>query len=182
MNSERHYPIVYKFVAVTLMAFAVYIFYNTASVFIRLYSIIEFLAALNGWAASEDDNMEYGDLYLLVDGLCAASYFLTMLELNDGKYETFFLYSMVIFILYILWNKLLIIQTPNLKLTLRKYQLCNSIAGGYSLFAYLMVKHVTNKSITDIVQYVGMILWVTVLLVWYYDFYFKTYKGKNVKK
>ena len=47
MNSERHYPTVYKFVAVTLMAFAVFIFYNTSSVFVRLYSVIEFLATLN---------------------------------------------------------------------------------------------------------------------------------------
>lgn len=180
MNSERHYPTVYKFVAVTLMAFAVFIFYNTSSVFVRFYSIIEFLATLNGWAASEDDDMEYGDLYLLIDALCAACYFLTMLELNDGKYINFFLYSAVTFLLYFLWNVLLIIKTSSLKYTLRKYQVCNATAGIYSLFAYLIIKHVKNKGVTDIVQYVGMILWIAVLLVWYYDFYFKKFKGDNV--
>lgn len=182
MNSERHYPTVYKFVAVSLMAFAVYIFYNTSSIFVRLYSVIEFLATLNGWAASEDDDMEYGDLYLLIDALCAACYFLTMLELNNGKYDNFFLYSTVTFLLYFLWNVLLILKTSSLKKTLKKYQLCNATAGIYSLFAYLIIKYVKNEAITNIVQYVGMILWVAVLLVWYYDFYFKTVKEKNVSK
>ncbi len=179
MNSERHYPVVYKFVAVVLMAFAVYIFYNSDSVFIRFFSVIEFLATLNGWAASEDDNMEYGDLYLLIDGLCAACYFLTMLELNDGKCDNFFLYSAIIFLLYILWNILLGNQTPDLKKKLKKYQRCNSIAGAYSLIAYFMVKYSTKSSITDAAQCVGMILWIAVLLVWYYDFYYKTYDRSN---
>lgn len=182
MNSERHYPTVYKFVAVTLMAFAVFIFYSTSSVFVRLYSVIEFLATLNGWAASEDDDMEYGDLYLLIDALCAACYFLTMLELNEGKYVSFFLYSAMTFVLYFLWNVLLIIKESSLKLTLKKYQLCNVIAGVYSLFAYLILKYVNNKGITDIIQYVGMFLWIAVLLVWYYDFYFKKFKGNNASK
>lgn len=182
MNSERHYPMVYKFVAVTLMAFAVFIFYNASSMLIRFYSVIEFLAALNGWAASEDVDMEYGDLYLLIDGLCAACYFLTMLELNNGECTNFYLYSTVVFLLYFLWNVLLIIQTPSLKSTLKKYQSCNIIAGFYSLGAYLMVCYIKNENISYAVQYVGMILWIAVLLVWYYDFYFKTFKGKNARK
>lgn len=182
MNTERHYPIVYKFTSVCLMAFAVYIFHQSSNLMIKLYSVIEFLATLNGWAASEDDDMEYGDLYLLIDGLCAAGYFLTMLDLYNGFYQYFFLYSIVIFGLYILWNILLMIKTPSLKNSLRKYQLCNGVAAIYSLFAFVMVEFVQDKSLTDVVQYVGMILWIAVLLVWYYDFYFVKFKGETHKK
>lgn len=182
MNTERHYPIVYKFTAVYLMAFAVYIFHKSPSITVKLYAAIEFLATLNGWAASEDDDMEYGDLYLLIDGLCAACYFLTMLDLYDGNCQNFFLYSIVIFLLYILWNILLIIKTPSLKVSLCKYQICNGVAGTYSLFAFIMIKYVQDTSITDFVQYVGMILWVAVLLVWYYDFYFVKFKGTTSMK
>lgn len=177
MNTERRYPIVYKFTSVCLMAFAVYIFHSSSSVIIKLYSVVEFLATLNGWAASEDDDMEYGDLHLLIDGLCVACYFLTMLDLYNGYYHNFFLYSVVIFFLYILWNILLILKNPKRKAVLRRYQICNSVACGYSLFAFVVVNCVNDASISDGVQYAGMILWVALLLVWYYDFYFTKFQG-----
>lgn len=179
MNSERHYPIVYKFTSVALMAFAVLIFHKTSDIMIKLYSSIEFLATLNGWAASEDDEMEYGDLYLLIDGLCAACYFLTMLDLFEGVYENFFLYSILIFVLYILWNILLIIKTPSLRKALRKYQICNGVACAYSAFAFLIMKFYPDVSVSNYVQYIGMLMWISVLAVWYYDFYFKTFRRKT---
>ena len=181
MNTERHYPVVYKFTSVCLMAFAVYVFHRTSNMMIKLYSAIEFLATLNGWAASENDDMEYGDLYLLIDGLCAACYFLTLLDLYNDIYQNFFLYSIVIFFLYMLWNLLLIIKQPSLKISLRKYQICNASAGIYSLFAFLMVRYSNDNNLVIFVQYIGMILWIAVLLVWYYDFYFVEFKGKSKK-
>lgn len=173
MNSERHYPIAFRFVSVALMAFALTILYKSIGIRIRLYALIVFFATLNGWIASEDDNKTYGNLYLINDALCSSCFFLMMLELNDGKYEHFFLYSVMIFGLYIWWNVLLSTHDSNLKPLLRKYQICNTLAGIYSLFTFLVVKFNQNLRFKDYVQSIGMIMWIAVLLVWYYDFYFK---------
>lgn len=179
MNTERHYPIAFKFAIVTLMGLAVVVFYSSTSITIRLFSVIEFLATLNGWTASEDDSIEYGDLYLLVDALCLALYFLTLLELNNGSCEYFFLYSFLIFVLYILWNILLEKQNSKLKSTLHKYQICNAVAGIYSLAAFIISKLLSDIVFINYIQYLGMVLWVAVLIVWYYDFYIKNYRRKK---
>lgn len=182
MNSERHYPIAFKFTSVALMGFAVYIFYESSDIMIRLYAAIEFFATLNGWAASENDNSSYGDLFLLNDALCSACFFLTMLELNDGKSEHFYLFSIVIFGLYFWWNNLLTIQCPTMKSALHKYQICNAVAGGYSLFAFLVVEFANDYIFKNYVQYIGMVMWIAVLFVWYYDSYFKTIKSNDYER
>lgn len=181
MNTERHYPLSFKFAIVALMGFAVVVFYNNTSITIRLFTVIEFLATLNGWTASEDDSIEYGDLYLLIDAVCLALYFLTLLELNSGSCEHFFLYSFLTFVFYILWNILLGIQNGKLKVTLHKYQMCNSVAGIYSLLAFIISKFLSDVVFINYIQYLGMILWGAVLIVWYYDFYIKTFRMKKLK-
>lgn len=179
VNTERHYPVAFKFAIVALMGFAVVVFYNSTSITIRFFTVIEFIATLNAWTASEDDSIEYGDLFLLIDAFCLALYFLTLLELNSGSSEHFFLYSFLIFVFYILWNILLEIQNRELKATLHKYQICNSVAGIYSLFAFIIPKFLSDDVFINYIQYLGMVLWVAVLAVWYYDFYIKTFRTQN---
>jgi TRAP-type uncharacterized transport system fused permease subunit len=133
-----------------------------------------FFAILNGWAASEDSNFEYGDLYLLVDALCASLYLLILLELNRGNYEDFWLFSSIIFFLYRIWNKLLEIQ-GQYKHSLRSYNACDITAGLFSIFAFLSIKYIQNQAFNDIVQYSGMGLWLLLLVKWYYDFYIRTF-------
>lgn len=180
MNDERRYPSAFKFAMVALMGFAVVIFYKSDNLMIRFYCVIEFVATLNGWAASEDDSIKYGDLYLLIDAICAALYFLNLLELNDGNYNNFYLYSGLIFIMYVLWNKLLEIQQEADKKTLHKYSVCDMVAGIYSFCAYLIVNFFSDHTFVNYVQYIGMVMWIVVLLVWYYDFYVKTFQKKKV--
>ena len=175
MDTERRYPVAFKFAIVALMGFAVVVFYRSSSMIIRLFAVIEFIAALNGWTASEDDSISYGDLYLLIDAFCLALYFLTLLELADGSYEHFFLFSSLIFIFYFLWNILLESQDAKLKATLHKYQVCNISSIVYSLIVFILQKVMSNSFIIYL-QYVGMIIWIAVLTVWYYDFYIKNFR------
>jgi hypothetical protein len=63
---------------------------------------------LNGWASSIDDDFKYGSLYLLIDALCCALYFLMLLYIKDGIYSTVWLLSSLIAILYVVWNVLLL--------------------------------------------------------------------------
>lgn len=130
-----------------------------------------FVAILNGWAAAEDDSIDYGDLYLLNDALCSAMYFMILLELYQGTYKYFWMYSCIIFLMYALWNKMLELQKQVEKQALHKYFVCDVVACAYSLFAFVIVRFSSIDPFVNYVQYIGMVMWLALLLVWYYDFY-----------
>jgi hypothetical protein len=177
MNNDRHYPQAFKLAIVALLAFDVVIFFNAVDWMVRIYCGTIFVAILNGWAAAEDDSIIYGDLYLLNDAICSAMYFMTLLELNKGVYDNFWLFSCIIFLMYALWNKMLEMQKQIKKRALHKYLVCDLVACVYSLFAYLIVRFSTVQSFENFVQYIGMMMWLSVLLVWYYDFYVQAFRS-----
>lgn len=183
MNSERHYPIAFKLASVALMAFALWAFYKNTDLIVKIYAIIEFFATLNGWAASENDEMEYSDLFLLNDAACSACFFLIILELNEGSYSAFYIYSTILFVLYMLWNYLLVQSGQAKRVKLKRYQICNLIGAVYSFFATLYLRFWSNDPIFAIgIHIVGMFLWAAVLIFWYIDFYIKYFPhGKKNK-
>jgi len=179
---ERHYPHALKFVMVALMGFSVYIFFQSFEYMVKLYSIIMFFIVLNGWAASEDTKFKYGDLYLLVDAICAAMYYISLLELNRGTYNYFWLYSSIIFLMYFIWNKLLIIENVQSIQKLNIYNNCDIFACICSLGIFFTIKYINHYLIINILQYYGMVLWTGLLLKWYIDFYIHSYKTNNDTK
>lgn len=172
MNDRRHYPQAFKFAMVALLAFNVIVFFYGKEIMVKLYCVVMFVAILNAWITSEQDSFVYGDTFLLIDAFCSALYFLTLLELNEGKYEYFWLYSSITFFMYRFWN-ILLVKRGTSKLALHKYNVCDLVAGIYSLFAFVVVKFSSLDLFTVYVQYIGMVLWIAVLLVWYYDFYIR---------
>ena len=181
-NSERHYPDVFKFAMVALMGFSVYIFFNSADLIVQLYSAIMFLAVLNGWATSEDTRFKYGDLYLLVDAICAAMYFITLLELNTGEYKYLWVYSGITFSMYWIWNRLLIIECLQTVQTLKVYNRCNIFACCCSFFIFSLTMFIKDTRVTEPIQYFGMVIWVGLLFKWYFDFYIKSFRKKPSTK
>ena len=181
-NSERHYPDVFKFAMVALMGFSVYIFFHSTDLMVRLYSVIMFLAAVNGWATSEDSSFKYGDLYLLVDSICAAMYFIALLELNSGNYKYFWVYSGITFFMYWMWNRLLIAEGAQTIQNLKVYNICNIFACCCSFIIFSLTMILKDAKVTDALQYFGMVLWVGLLLKWYFDFYIKSFKKKPPTK
>ena len=178
-SNERHYPQALKFAMIALLAFAVIIGYNSNELMVRLYCGIMFIAILNGWAAAEDDSIKYGNLYLLNDAICTAMYFLSLLELYRGEYHNFWLFSCIIFLMYAIWNKMLEVQQQVGNNELRKYIVCDLVACMYSLLAFLIVYFAPEKGLENYVQYIGMFLWSSLLLVWYYDFYIKKFRPQE---
>ena len=175
MNSERHYPAAFKFMSVAMMAFAVWIFHQSKDYMVKIYAVIEFVATLNGWAASENDNNTYGDLFLLNDACCSACFFLTMLDLAQGRYDRFYIYSFCLFVLYFLWNRLLISTGNAKKDDLQRYQICNIGGIVYSAFAAKM-QFVAIYKYMQVVHYIGMTAWIGILSFWFLDTYFSTHK------
>jgi len=175
-GAERRYPDVFKFAMVALMGFSVYIFFHSADLMVQLYSVIMFFAVLNGWAASEDTRFRYGDLYLLVDAICAAMYFISLLDLNEGQHKYFWVYSGITFFMYWIWNKLMIIEGVQTFQNLKVYNRCDIFACFCSFAIFISIMVVKSEAIIRPIQYFGMILWVGLLFKWYYDFYLKSFK------
>ena len=178
MNSERHYPTAFKFASVAMMAFAVWIFHQSNDRMVKAYSVIEFIATLNGWAASENDENKYGDLFLLNDACCSACFFLTMLDLSKGIYKYFYIYSSILFVLYFLWNRLLIVSFQAKKEDLHRYQICNVGGFLYSCVAIVLVIIVKAQKYDIVVNVIGIIMWAGILAFWFVDAYFGSYKKK----
>ena len=178
-NNERHYPQAFKFAMVGLLTFDVVILYSSPGLMISFFCAVMFLAILNGWAAAEDDSMQYGDLYLLNDAICSAMYFLTLLELNDGRYDNFWLYSGIIFAMYALWNILLLLQRQGNRQVLQTFLICDIGASIFSFYIFVQLKLSITFSFSIFIQIVGLIMWVALLLVWYVDFYIRTFKPKS---
>lgn len=178
-NNERHYPQAFKFAMVGLLTFDVVILYSSPGLMISFFCAVMFLAILNGWAAAEDDSMQYGDLYLLNDAICSAMYFLTLLELNDGRYDNFWLYSGIIFAMYALWNILLLLQRQGNRQVLQTFLICDIGASIFSFYIFVQLKLSITSSFSIFIQIVGLIMWVALLLVWYVDFYIRTFKPKS---
>lgn len=179
MDSERHYPVAFKFASVAMMAFAVWIFHHSPDYMVKIYAAIEFVATLNGWAASENDHNTYGDLFLLNDACCSACFFLTMLDLAQGRYDNFYKYSVFLFSLYFLWNRLLITTGQAEKDDLQKYQICNIGGIVYSMFA-VYIQFASISKYMKVIHYIGMAAWLGILAFWFIDAYFSTYKKGGV--
>jgi hypothetical protein len=178
-ENERHYPQVFKFAMVALMGFSVYIFIYSSDYMIKLYCIVMFFAVLNGWAASEDTRFKYGDLYLLIDAICAAMYFMALLELYEGFYTYFWLYSGITFIMYWIWNKLLIIENVQTAKNLKVYNRCDMFACICSFGIFFVMTFIKDSAIMEPLQFFGMILWIGLLCKWYIDFYIKSFINKD---
>lgn len=170
----RPFPIVLRFAIVALLGYDVYVFYY-GSLTIKLYSAIVFLILTNGWAASENDASTFNDLFLLDETLCLAIYYLMLLDLNNGNHLSFWMYSAIIFILYFLWNVLLlkyIDNTPEYRRTIRSFNICNAIAFLFTSVTYGLLFLISDKEFVVLAQITGGILWTFLLLKWYYDTYF----------
>lgn len=178
-TNERHYPEAYKLVIVALLGFAVYIFFNTDELMVRLYCVIMFIAVLNGWATSEDTRFKYGDLYLFVDAVCCALYFISLLELNMNGYKYFWVYSGIIFFMYWVWNKLMIVEGVRVYQDLKVYNRCDIFACFCSFAIFGSITYIKDTAITVPIQYFGMILWGGLLCKWYYDFYIRSFRNQG---
>ena len=176
-ENDRRYPQVFKFAMVTLMGFSVYIFFHSSEYMVKLYSVIMFFAVLNGWAASEDTRFKYGDLYLLVDAICAALYFMSLLELNNGIYANFWLYSGITFFMYWIWNRLLISEKVQTLQNLKVYNRCDVFACICSLAIFFTMLLANDYAIVIPFQIFGMVLWMGLLIKWYFDFYILSFKN-----
>jgi hypothetical protein len=177
-KSQRSYPIVFKFAIVSLLAFNVIIF-NSSSLFSKIYGFIMFLALLNGWASSENDTYEYCDIFLIVDALILGLYLLMLLSLFDENYQVFWIYSALVFMLYSLWNYLLIKRGNvdyKIQVSLKSYNKCNLIALIYSVFAFFALHFAINIEFVLVVQITGLFLWFVLLFKWYYEYYFANTK------
>lgn len=179
-SQERHYPQAFKLAMVALLAFDVFIFFHEAQLLIKAYCFVMFLAILNGWAAAEDDSFDYGDLYLLNDAICSALYFLCLLELREGRITSFWLFSSMIFLFYILWNKMMLWQKKGDNNTLRTFVNCDLGGMVFSFFVFLSMRFSSEQPWLITLQIAGLIMWFSLLLVWYMDFYLKTARTQEI--
>lgn len=177
MKEEKiNYPVVFQFVLIALTAFDIYIFY-TSNIQTKLYCGAMFFVLLNGWASSIDNEFNYGSLYLLIDALCCAMYFLILLHIKDGLYSTVWLLSAITAILYIIWNVLLLSfnkYNENKKKELKSYNWSNFVLLIFSLLAFFVLILTSNEQVQNIFQIIGGLTWVLLLFKWYYDNYFKS--------
>lgn len=181
MNTDRHYPQAFKFTLVAMLAFAVFIFFHSPLLMIKLYCVIMFLAILNEWVASESNEFKYSDLFLLNDTICSAMYFMILLELNQGTHKFFWLFSCVIFFMYWRWNKLCENQ-EQAKPSFHVYNMCNIISCVYSLCTFLTMTIVPDIALVKYIQYIGMIFWTGLLVRWYRDFWKSDINNSKKKK
>lgn len=178
---RRDYPLVFKFAIVGLLTFDVFIFYHSNTT-IKLYCSVMFFVLLNGWATSENEALDYCDLYLLIDALCFGFYLLTLLGLKDGNIMSFWLLSSITFVLYLVWNVLLVKNgdvNAETQKSLKAYNVCNTIAMIYTALTYLIIKYTKNSDFSILAQFTGGFLWLFLLGKWYFDNYFKTFIAKR---
>lgn len=182
--TERHYPLALKIAVVALLAFDIVILYHNLSVssIFFWFSIVFFLAILNSWAAAENDDFIYGDVFLLNDASCTGLFFLILLELYNNTYQNVLLFSGLIFTLYYLWNRLLISMNYVEKDDLINFQRSNVMAAGYSFFAWCIIQWVEiSPFFVELFNIVEIITWFLLLFVWYKETYTKD-NNRNVLK
>lgn len=173
-----HYPIIFQFISIALIAFDIQILY-ISDIQTKLYCGIMFFVLINGWASSIDDDFRYGSLYLLVDALCCALYFLMLLYIRDAVYYMVWLISAIIALLYIIWNVLLMkLNHPdnNKQKELISYNWSNFTLLVFSVLLFTILLFVTNSDVQFFSQILGGCIWLLLIFKWYYDNYFSELK------